>query len=149
LDDEDSRKFGRDSNYLCAHLNKKNRSSIKQDRTLFNTGAETHIAKSINDFTASIYTPASLPAIDTASEEARLLGFGKRTLICATDTNRETHTLNLSKVQYLLNCGINIFGARKLLGRGDIRIKDGNLVVNQEGLGIFRFDENIIIIEAS
>jgi hypothetical protein len=138
---------------LAKHVILGNNSSsstpIKQDRTLFDTGAETHIAKSINDFNAGTYTPASLPAIDTASEEARRLGFGKRTLICATDTDRETHTLNLSKVQYLLNCGINIFGARKLLGRGDIRIKDRNLVINREGLGIFRFDKNMMIIEAS
>jgi hypothetical protein len=71
---------------------------IKQDRTLFNTGAETHITKSINDFNASIYTPASLPAINTASKEARLLSFGKRTLICAINIDKETYTLNLSKV---------------------------------------------------
>jgi hypothetical protein len=103
----------------------------------------------INDFNAGTYTPASLPAINTANKEARPLGFGKRTLICATNTNRETHTLNLSKVQYLPNCDINIFGARKLLGRGDIRIKDKNLVISQEGLSIFRFDKNIIIIKAS
>jgi hypothetical protein len=77
------------------------------------------------------------------------LGFGKRTLICATNTDGETYTLNLSKVQYLPNCGINIFGARKLLGRSNIRIKDKNLVISQKGLGIFRFDKNIIIIEAS
>jgi hypothetical protein len=150
LDDKNSCKFGKkDSNYFCAHLNRKNRLLIKQDGTLFNTEAETHIAKSIDDFNAGIYTPASLPAIDTASEEARPLGFGKRTLIYVTDTDRETYTLNLSKVQYLLNCGINIFEARKLLGRGDIRIKDENLIISREGLGIFRFDENIMIIKAS
>jgi hypothetical protein len=150
LDDKNSRKFGKkDSNYFCAHLNKKNRLLIKQDGTLFNIEAETHIAKSIDDFNAGIYTPASLLAIDIVSEEARPLGFGKRTLIYATDTNRETHTLNLSKVQYLLNCGINIFEARKLLGRGDIRIKDENLIISREGLSIFRFDENMIIIKAS
>jgi hypothetical protein len=72
--------------------------SIEQDRTLFDTGAETYIAKSIDDFNAGTYTLASLLAIDTASEEARLLGFGKRTLICATNTDGETHILNLSKV---------------------------------------------------
>jgi hypothetical protein len=116
---------------------------------LFNTGAETYIAKSIDDFNTGTYIPAFLLAINTASGEARPLGFGKRTLICAIDTDKETHTLNLSKVQYLLNCGINIFRARKLLGRGDIRIKDKNLVISQESLGIFRFDENIIIIEVS
>jgi hypothetical protein len=122
---------------------------IKQDKTLFNTGAETHIAKSIDDFTAGTYTPASLSAIDTASKEARPLGFGKRTLICATNTDEETHILNLSKVLYLLNCGINIFKAKKLLDKGNIRIKDKNLIINREGLNIFRFDKNIIIIKAS
>jgi hypothetical protein len=116
---------------------------------MFNTEAKTYIAKSIDDFNAGIYTLASLSAINIASGEARPLGFDKRTLICVTDTDKETYTLNLSKVQYLPNCGINIFGARKLLGRGDIRIKDENLVISREGLGIFRFDENIIIIKAS
>ena len=122
---------------------------IKQDRTLFNTDAETYIIKLINDFNASIYIPASLPAINITSEKARLLGFGKRTLICAINTNKKTYTLNLSKVQYLLNYNINIFKAKKLLGRSDIRIKDKNLVVSQEGLGIFRFNKNIIIIKVS
>jgi hypothetical protein len=103
---------------------------IKQDRTLFNTEAKTHIVKSINDFNASIYTLVSLPAINIASKKARSLGFGKKTLICAINTNKETYTLNLSKVQYLLNCGINIFGARKLLGKGDIRIKNKNLIIS-------------------
>ena len=50
-------------------------------------------------------------------------------------------------MQYLPNCGINIFGARKLLSRGDIWIKDKNLIVNKEGLSIFRFNENIMIIK--
>ena len=81
--------------------------------------------------------------LNTAGGQAKPLGFGKRTIICATDTG-ETHMLNLSKVQYLPNCSINTFGARKLLGRGDIQIEDGNLVVNKEGLGIFRFDKNIL-----
>ena len=49
-----------------------------------------------------------------------LLGFSKRIIICTIDTKGETYTLNLNKVQYLLNCGINIFGARKLLGKSDI-----------------------------
>ena len=48
------------------------------------------------------------------------LSFNKRTIICAINTKGETYTLNISKVQYLLNCGINIFGARKLLSRGNI-----------------------------
>jgi hypothetical protein len=84
----------------------------------------------INDFTISIYISASLPAIDTVSEEARLLGFSKRTLICVINTDKETYTLNLSKVQYLLNYGINIFKAKKLLGRSNIKIKDKNLIIN-------------------
>ena len=48
------------------------------------------------------------------------LKFGKRIIIYAIDTKGEIYTLNFSKVQYLPNCGINIFGARKLLNRGDI-----------------------------
>jgi hypothetical protein len=42
---------------------------------------------------------------------------------------------------------VNIFGARELLGSGEIRIKDKNLVVNQKGKGLFRFDKHIMIIE--
>jgi hypothetical protein len=122
---------------------------IKQDRTLFNTEAKTYITKLINNFNAGTYILASLLAIDIVSEEARLLGFDKRTLICATNTDRETYTLNLSKIQYLLNCGINIFEVKKLLGRGDIKIKDKNLIINQKGLSIFRFNKNIIIIKVS
>jgi hypothetical protein len=133
----------------CAHLNKKNQSLIKQDKTLFNTDAETHIAKLINDFNASTYTPVSLLIINTASKKARLLSFDKRTLICVTNTNKETYTLNLSKVKYLLNYSINIFRAKKLLSRSDIKIKDKNLIINQKGLGIFRFNKNIIIIKIS
>jgi len=68
-----------------------------------NTRAETYIAKLIN----------------TVSREATPLSFSKRTIIYATDIG-ETHTLNLSKVQYLLNYSINISRARKLLGRGNI-----------------------------
>jgi hypothetical protein len=103
----------------------------------------------INDFNAGIYISASLLAIDTANKKARLLSFNKRTLIYTTNTNRETHTLNLSKVQYLLNYNINIFRAKKLLDKSNIRIEDRNLIINQEGLSIFRFNKNIIIIKAS
>ena len=78
---------------------------------------------------AGSYTPANLPGIDIASRKAKPLGFGRRTIACATDS-RETHTLRLSKVQYLLNYRINIFRARKLLGRGKIQIEEHNLVVN-------------------
>jgi hypothetical protein len=122
---------------------------IKQDKTLFNTGAKTHITKLINDFNAGTYILTSLLTIDTVNKEARLLGFGKRTLICAINTNKETYTLNLSKVQYLLDCDINIFEARKLLSKGDIRIKDKNLIISQKGFSIFRFNKNIIIIKIS
>ena len=87
---------------------------------MFNIRAETYITKLINDFNTGTYAPASLPLINIANKEATPLGFGKRIIIYATDTEGETHTLNLSKVQYLLNCGINIFGARKLLSKGDI-----------------------------
>ena len=92
---------------------------IKQEGILFNSKAKTYIAKSINDFNTGIYIPASLLLINIVSGEAMLLGFGKRIIIYTIDIG-ETHTLNLSKVQYLLNCSINIFRARKLLGRGNI-----------------------------
>jgi hypothetical protein len=72
-------------NYFCAYLNKKNQLLIKQDGTLFNIGAKTYITKSIDDFNAGIYTSASLPAINIVNKEARPLGFGKRTLIYATE----------------------------------------------------------------
>ena len=62
----------------------------------------------------------SLPSINIVSGEAILLSFSKRTIIYTIDTKGETHTLNFNKVQYLLNCGINIFGARKLLNRDNI-----------------------------
>ena len=119
---------------------------IRDNSTLFNIRAETYIAKSINNIDARSYILANLPGIDIASREAKLLGFGKRTITCATDSG-ETNTLKLSKVQYLPNCGINIFGARNLLERGKIRIKDKNLVVNCQGLRLFRFDKNMIIIK--
>ena len=76
-----------------------------------------------------------------------LLSFSKKTIIYAIDIG-EVHTLNLSKVQYLPNCSINIFRARKLLSRGNIPIKDKNLIVNKEGLSIFQFNKDIIIIKA-
>ena len=91
---------------------------------------------------------ASLPSINTVSGEATPLNFSKRTIIYTIDTEGETHTLNLNKVQYLPNCGINTFGVRKLLGRSDIQIKNKNLIVNKEGLSIFRFDKNMMIIKA-
>ena len=58
------------------------------------------------------------------------------------------YILNLSKVQYLLNCSINTFRVRKLLGKSNIQIKNKNLVVNKKGLSIFQFNKNIIIIKA-
>ena len=89
---------------------------------MFNTKAKTYITKSINDFNISIYIPASLPLLDTVGGQAKPLSFSKRTIIFTTDTG-ETHTLNLSKVQYLPNCSINTFGVRKLLGKNNIQIK--------------------------
>ena len=49
-----------------------------------------------------------------------LFSFGKRIIIYIIDIKGEIYTLNFNKVQYLLNYGINIFRAKKLLGRGDI-----------------------------
>ena len=45
------------------------------------------------------------------------------------------------------NYRINIFRAKKLINKGDIRIKDGNLVVNRQGQALFRLNKNIIIIK--
>ena len=115
----------KESGYLCVYLNKKNKSLIKQKGIL-----------------------VSLPLINIISGEATLLRFSKRIIIYTIDTEGETHTLNFNKVQYLLNGGINIFRAKKLLGKSHIQIKDKNLVVNKEGLSIFRFNKNIIITKA-
>ena len=90
--------------------------------------------------------PVSLLSINTASKKAMPLNFSKRIIIYTTDT-RETYILNLSKVQHLLNCNINIFKAKKLLNRGDIQIKNKNLIVNKKGLSIFQFNKNILIIK--
>jgi hypothetical protein len=121
LDDNDIRTFvKKELGYFCAYLNRKNQSLIKQGGTLFDTRAKTYIAKSINDFNTGIYTPATLLLINTVGGQAKPLGFGKRIIIYTIDTKEETHILNLSKVQYLLDYSINIFRARKLLGRGDI-----------------------------
>ena len=73
------------------------------------------------------------------------LGFSKKIIIYAIDTE-ETYILNLSKVQYLLNCGINTFKTRKLLSRGKIQIKNRHLIINKKGLSIFQFNKNIIVI---
>jgi len=87
---------------------------------LFNTRAKTYIVKLIDDFNTSIYILVSLLLINIISKKAMLFGFGKRIIIYIIDTKREIYTLNLRKVQYLPNCSINIFKARKFLGRGDI-----------------------------
>ena len=44
---------------------------------------------------------------------------------------------------------MNIFRARKLLGKGELHIMDENLVVNKKGILMFRFNENMMIIKAS
>ena len=64
---------------------------------LFDTEAKTYIIWSIKEFNTSIYILVSLLLIDIASREAKLLGFGKRIIICAID-NRDIYILNLSKV---------------------------------------------------
>ena len=62
----------------------------------------------------------SLLLINTASRKIMLFSFSKRIIICVIDIEEEIYMLNFSKVQYLLNYGINIFKAKKLLGKGDI-----------------------------
>jgi hypothetical protein len=81
---------------LCAYLNKSS-VSIRDNSTLFDIRAETHIAKSINNIDARSYILANLLGINIASREAKPLGFRKQTIAYATDS-RETHTLRLSKV---------------------------------------------------
>ena len=78
-----------------------------------------------------------MPLINTVSREVTPLGFNKRIIICVIDIKGKTYTLNFSKVQYLLNYSINMFRAKKLLNRGNIYIKNKNLIVNKEGLSIF------------
>ena len=48
---------------------KKSSVSIRDNSTQFDTGAETYIAKSIDDIDARSYILANLPGIDTASRE--------------------------------------------------------------------------------
>jgi hypothetical protein len=107
----------------------------------------TYIAKSIDDFNTGIYKLANLPTIDTSNRAARPLGQGRRTLACSQDHKGKATQITLNKVIYLLNCLVNIFGARELLGSGKIYIKDRNLVVNQKGKGLFCFNKHIIIIK--
>jgi hypothetical protein len=143
-DEEDEhRQFSKNAaSYFCVQLDY-SRSPI-QNGTLFDTRAETHIASSIEEFDNGTYkTSQTLPSIDTASGITKPLGQGERTLQCITD-NGNIHTLHLTKVQYLPNYGMNIFGARKLLGRGELHIPDKNLVVNKKGIPMFRFDENMM-----
>jgi len=106
--------------YLYVHLNRKNQLLIKQRGTLFNTGAKTYITKSINDFNTSIYVPISLLLINTVNKEITPLSFSKRIIIYVINTEGKTYILNLSKVQYLLNYGINIFRTKKLLNKNNI-----------------------------
>ena len=120
LDNKDSCRHAKKKlSYLYAYLKRKNRLPIKQEGTLFNTRAETYIAKSIDDFNTGIYVPASLPSLNTVGGQAKPLGFNKRTIIYVIDIG-ETHILNLSKVQYLPNCKVNTFRVRKLLGKNNI-----------------------------
>ena len=74
----------------------------------------------INNRDTSTYIPISLLLINTVNKKITPLGFGKRIIIYAIDIKEKTHILNFSKVQYLLNYNINIFRARKFLGKGDI-----------------------------
>ena len=116
---------------------------------LFNTKAKTHIAKLIINININIniYIPGSLLLINIVSKEATLLSFSKRIIIYTIDTKEKIYILNFNKVQYLLNYSINIFKVRKLLNRGEIQIKNGNLIINKEGFSIFQFKKNIVIIE--
>ena len=94
--------------------------TIKQKGILFNTGAETYITKLINNFNTDIYLLVSLLLIDTVNKKATPFSFSKIIIIYIIDTKEEIYILNFNKVQYLLNYGINIFGAKKPLNRSDI-----------------------------
>ena len=121
LDNSDTHIFTKkELGYFCVYLNKKKKSLIKQGGTLFNTRVETYITISINDFNISIYILATLLLINTVGGQAKPLSFSKRTIIYTIDIKEKTYTLNLSKVQYLPDCSINIFKAKKLLSRGNI-----------------------------
>jgi len=65
---------------------------------LFNTKAETYIAKLINDFNTGIYILAFLLLINTANKKATPLGFSKKIIIYTIDIKGEIYTLNLNKV---------------------------------------------------
>ena len=104
---------------------------------MFNIRAETHIAKSINNFNTGTYTPAILLLINTANGQVKPFDFSKKTIIYATNTKGKTYTLNLNKMQYLSDCGINIFRIKKLLGKNDIQIENKFFIVNKKGFKIF------------
>jgi hypothetical protein len=96
-EEDEDRQFSKNAtSYFCVQLNQ-SRSPI-QNGTLFDTGAETHITSSIEEFDNGTYkTSLTLPSIDTASGIAKPLGQGERTLQCATD-NGNIYTLHLTKV---------------------------------------------------
>ena len=84
--------------YLYIYLNKKNRLLIKQEEILFNTKAETYIAKLINNFNINIYIPATLPIINTVNKKTKLLNFSKKIIIYIIDIEGKVYTLNFNKV---------------------------------------------------
>ncbi|TAQ89033.1 hypothetical protein B7494_g2618 [Chlorociboria aeruginascens] len=124
------------------------KSPLDQQGTLFDTGAKHHIVDSIENLNPGTFQPANLPPVDTAKGLQKPLGYGKRTLICATDDENRTFTLELNKVQVLPKYGINIFGAKDLLGEGRIGIIDRNLVVDIKERPLFRFNKKMMIIKA-
>ncbi|TAQ83314.1 hypothetical protein B7494_g8362 [Chlorociboria aeruginascens] len=143
-DQDDDRAYAKGS-YYCVYAN---RLPLNQQGTLFDTGAEHHIVDSIENLDPGIFQPANLPSVNTAEELQKLLGYSRRTLICATDDEDRTFTLELNKIQVFPKCGINIFGARDLLGEGRISIIDRNLVVDIKERPLFRFNKKMIIIKA-
>ena len=84
--------------HLYIYLNKKNQSPIKQEEILFNTGAETYITKSINNFNISIYILVTLLLINIVNRQAKPLSFNKRIIIYTINTKGEIYILNLNKI---------------------------------------------------
>jgi hypothetical protein len=95
--ESDSCGFTKKTGYVCVNLLSHNQLIIEEG-TLFDTGTNCHFLQSINDFDLGTYTPANLPVISTASREAKPLGHGQRTILCAIDTAGEVYTITLSKV---------------------------------------------------
>ena len=119
--------------------------------TLFDTGANFYFAKAIEDLDNNIFKDSNNSTISIAAGPTTALGSGTRTLYCEAPENDnegkgKLYKLILQKVLLLPNVPVNIFGARKLMGKGNIKVK-GNSVFKRDRQFLFKFDENLMIIE--